>query len=210
MIDGFIKVGSGTTAIKVADCEFNKNSALTLIKQAAARQIKLLALPELCLTGYSCGDLFFQDALPYSAEAALSSLLAHTSELDLMFAVGLPVKRWGKLYNCAAVCCHGDILGLVPKTVIPNYGELCESRHFSPGEASVQALTFAGRETFMGTDLVFPCDNVEGLSIGVEIGEDLWSYSPSSHKLSAYGATVIMNLSADSEGQPRPPTVKTL
>ncbi|NLV87220.1 MAG: NAD(+) synthase [Clostridiales bacterium] len=200
MIDGFIKVGSGTAAIRVADCEYNKNSALTLIKQAAARQIKLLALPELCLTGYSCRDLFLQDTLLSAAEAALSSLLAHTSELDLMFAVGLPVKRWGKLYNCAAVCCHGDILGLVPKTIIPNYGELCEGRYFSQGEASVQALTFAGRETFMGTDLVFPCDSVEGLSVGVEIGEDLCSHCPPSQKLSTYGATLIMNLSADSEG----------
>ncbi len=199
MRDGFIKIAAGTPKIRVADCEYNKNSVLTIIKQASDSGIKLLCLPELCLTGYTCGDLFLQDTLLNAAETELRSLLANTAELDLLFTVGLPVKYRGKLFNCAAVCCHGNLLALVPKTHVPNYGEFYELRWFSPSFEENLPLSFAGRETFMGKGLVFRCKTMSELCIGVEICEDLWSVSPPSEQLAQNGANVILNLSASDE-----------
>ena len=128
MKDGFVKVAAGTPKIRVADCDYNKNQVLNLIKEAETSGVKVLVLPELCLTGYTCSDLFMQIALIKSAEAALFNLLASTAEIDMLFAVGLPVFYNGKLYNCAAVCCKGQLLGLVPKLNLPNYGEFYEKR----------------------------------------------------------------------------------
>ena len=118
MRDGFVKVAAGTPKIRVADCAYNAGQVIALMEQAAEQGVKVLALPELCLTGYTCGDLFLQDTLLRGAEEALGTVLEATKELDILAAVGLPVRnKWtGKLYNCAAVLSRGELWGLVPKT----------------------------------------------------------------------------------------------
>lgn len=199
MRDGFIKVAAATPEIRVADCEFNKGSVLAQIKAAEQQGVKILALPELCITAYTCGDLFMQSALLKAAENALRSLLAATAQLDVLYAVGLPVSNAGKLYNCAAVCLRGELLALVPKRNIPNYGEFYEARWFSPAPAVGTMRSFAGREAYFGADIVFPCADMPGLCVGVEICEDLWAPVPPSAVLAAEGATLILNLSASDE-----------
>ncbi len=199
MKDGFITVAAGTPEIRVADCEFNKNSILNIIKEAEKHGVKILALPEMCVTGYTCSDLFLQRALTKAAEDSLSEILASTAETDMLFAVGLPVLFGAKLYNCAAVCCRGALLALVPKMYLPNYGEFYEKRWFSEGEREGHPLPFAGRETYFGSDVIFTCGTMPGLCVGVEICEDLWAPVPPSSYLAQAGATVILNLSASDE-----------
>ena len=199
MKDGFIKVAAGTPNIRVADCEYNKNSILQTIKDAYNQGVKLLALPEMCITGYTCADLFLQRALTLSAEDALSHILADTSDIDMFFTVGLPVLFGGKLYNCAAVCCKGELLALVPKMFLPNYGEFYEKRWFAEGGSEGSPVSFAGRETYFGSNVLFECSSMPGLCVGVEICEDLWAAVPPSSALAQAGATVILNLSASDE-----------
>ena len=199
MRDGFIKAAAGTPEIRVADVEYNRESILKLIGRASDMGAKLLVLPELCLTGYTCGDLFLQSALTRAAEKALGSILSSTSDTGMLFALGLPVERGGKLYNCAAVCAGGQLLALVPKRNIPNYGEFYEARWFATGEGLSEELTFAGRRTLLSPRVLFPCAAVEGLCVGVEICEDLWAPAPPSGELAAGGASVILNLSASNE-----------
>ena len=133
MRDGFISVAAGTPKIRVADCRYNAEQIFTLMREADKQGVKVLALPELCLTGYTCGDLFLQRTLQQGALDALQTVLDASRELDVVALVGLPLLVRGKLYNCAAVLCRGQLLGLVPKTYLPNYGEFYEKRHFIPG-----------------------------------------------------------------------------
>ena len=123
MRDGFVKVAAGTPKIRVADCEYNAEQIIALMREAAAQGVKVLALPELCVTGYTCGDLFLQPSLLDGAERALGRILEETRELDLLTALGMPIRCKNKLYNCAVLIQKGAILGAVPKTHIPNYGE---------------------------------------------------------------------------------------
>ncbi len=200
MRDGFIKVAAGTPKIRVADCDYNAGQIIVLMKEAAGQGVKVLALPELCVTGYTCGDLFLQDTLLEGAEKALCRILEETKELDMVTTVGLPVRRQNKLYNCAAVIHKGKILGLVPKTYIPNYGEFYEARWFAPGAMEVEYdSTLCGQNVPLGTSQIFGAQNIPGLIIGVEICEDLWAVSPPSTRLVTLGATVILNLSASDE-----------
>ena len=200
MRDGFIKVAAGTPAIRVADCDYNARQCIDLIRQAAERGVKVLCLPELCLTGYTCADLFLQDTLLRGAEAALETILEATKEVDMLVAVGLPVRTGNKLYNCAAMVCGGELLGLVPKTYLPNYGEFYEKRWFESGlEEEYLTVTLCGRETFLGSNQLFQCEDMPQLVVGVEICEDLWAAQPPSVKLAANGATLILNLSASNE-----------
>ena len=131
MRDGFVKVAAGTPKIRVADCRYNAEQIFTLMREADKQGVRVLCLPELCLTGYTCGDLFLQDTLLRGAEEGLKTILEATRNLDMVAAVGLPVRANNKLYNCAAVIHKGQILGLVPKTHIPNYGEFYERRWFA-------------------------------------------------------------------------------
>ena len=200
MRDGFIKVAAGTPAIRVADCDYNAQQCIDLIRQAAERGVKVLCLPELCLTGYTCADLFLQDTLLRGAEAALETILEATKEVDMLVAVGLPVRTGNKLYNCAAMVCGGELLGLVPKIYLPNYGEFYEKRWFESGlEEEYLTVTLCGRETFLGSNQLFQCEDMPQLVVGVEICEDLWAAQPPSVKLAANGATLILNLSASNE-----------
>ena len=203
MRDGFIKVAAGTPNIKVADCDYNAGQIIALMREAAAQGVKVLALPELCITGYTCGDLFLQDTLLQGAENALSRILEETKELDMLTAVGLPVwNHWdSKLYNCAAVINRGKLLGLAPKIYIPSYGEFYEGRWFASGRGADYFLTLCGQRVNLDAHnpVVFDCENVPNLTVGVEICEDLWSAAPPSTHLALNGATVILNLSASNE-----------
>ena len=199
MKDGFVKTAAGTPRIRVADCAFNAASTLETIRAAEKAGVKVLALPELGLTGYTCGDLFLQSTLLRGAADALEELLRETAETEVLFAVGLPVAAFGKLYNCAAVCCRGELLGLVPKRSLPNYGEFYEQRWFAPGELETREIVFAGRKTLFGAGLLFACSEVPALTVGVELCEDLWAPLPPSTGLALAGATVILNLSASDE-----------
>ncbi len=202
MYDGLIKMAVGVPRIRVADCRYNAESCLTLIREAAAEGVKILCLPELCLTGYTCGDLFLQSALLRGAEEGLTLLLRRTASLDVVFAVGLPYRHGGKLYSCAALCHKGVVLGLVPKTHIPNYTEFYEARWFTSGRELGEAgfyVPLCSQQPRFSTGLVFRCENVPDLTLGIEICEDLWAPDTPSTRLAAEGATVILNLSASDE-----------
>ena len=204
MRDGFVKVAAGTPKIRVADCRYNAEQIFTLMREADKQGVKVLALPELCLTGYTCGDLFLQPTLLRGAEEGLATILEATRNLDMVTAVGLPVRdKWdNKLYNCAAIIQNGEILGLVPKTYLPNYGEFYEGRWFAPsgGPGGVDHnLTLCGQQVNLSCSGVFACGSLDGLVIGVEICEDLWAPEPPSAVLARQGATIILNLSASNE-----------
>ena len=199
MKDGFIKVAAATPKIRVADCDYNAGQIIALMKEAAALGVKVMAFPELCITGYTCGDLFLQPTLIRGAEEALGRILEETKDLDLVAAVGLPIAHENKLYNCAAVIHKGDVLGLVPKTYIPNYGEFYEERWFASETLAETRLPLAGGWTVLISRNIWSCKAIPNLTIGVEICEDLWAVEPPSGKLAAAGATVILNLSASDE-----------
>ena len=198
MRDGFVKVAAGTPEIRVADCRYNAEQIFTLMREADKQGVRVLALPELCLTGYTCGDLFLQDTLLKGAEEGLATILEATKNLDMLTALGLPVKNpWdGKLYNCAAVIHRGEIRGLVPKTWLPNYGEFYEMRWFASGKDLDASVELCGRSVSLCTNLVWACDTMPDLVVGVELCEDLWASTPPSVALAQAGATVILNLSA--------------
>ena len=199
MKDGFLKAAALSPALRVADCAYNVRQITEALRKAAARGVKLAVFPEFCLTGYTCGDLFLQRTLQTGAQDALSALLAETQELDVVALVGLPLLVHGKLYNCAAVLCHGRILGLVPKTYLPNYGEFYEKRQFTPGSTDVELTEVCGQQVPFGTSLLFRCRQMPSFVLGVEICEDLWSALPPSTFHALAGATVIANLSASDE-----------
>ncbi len=201
MRDGFVKVAAGTPKIRVADCRYNAEQIFTLMRQADQQGVKVLALPELCLTGYTCGDLFLQSALLRGAQEGLQTILDATRNLDMLAAVGLPVrgKYDNKLYNCAAVIQKGEILGLVPKTCLPNYGEFYEQRWFTPGQPGMCVEAELCGESYAIGQTLFRCETVPNLVVGVEICEDLWAAEPPSTSLALEGATVILNLSASNE-----------
>ncbi len=203
MRDGFVKVAAGTPKIRVADCGYNAGQIIKLMKEAAARGVKVLALPELCITGYTCGDLFLQPALLDGAGRALERILEETGSLDMLAALGMPVRANGKLYNCAVAIQKGEVLAVVPKTHLPNYGEFYELRWFAPGGGALDAMPQDDVLAFgsyggMGQSVI-DCPDVPGLKIGVEICEDLWACDPPSRRLAEAGATVILNLSASNE-----------
>ena len=196
---GFLRCAAFSPALRVADCDYNADQIIAAMRQAAGQGVQLLCLPELCLTGYTCSDLFLQQTLYQGAEAALARILAESRSCPLVVLVGLPVCQGGKLYNCAAVVAGGRLLGLVPKRHLPNYGEFYEHRHFAPGPRQPVAVTLAGQPTRMGTDQLFVCAEMPELVLGVEICEDLWAPVPPSCAHALAGATLVCNLSASDE-----------
>ena len=199
MKDGFLKAAALSPALRVADCAYNAGQIAASLQACAGRGIKLAVFPELALTGYTCGDLFFQQALQQAALQGLAQILQASEGLDLIALVGLPVAVNGKLYNCAAVVCGGRLLGLVPKTCLPNYGEFYEKRHFAPGDKKVRTVTVCGQQVPFGTQLLFQCRQMPAFVLGVELCEDLWSALPPSTFHALAGATVLANLSASDE-----------
>lgn len=207
MKDGLICVAAGTPSIRVADCAHNGAEIVRLMEEAQEQGVKILVLPELCLTGYTCGDLFLQDTLLDGALEALRSVMQATQHLEVLCALGMPLRAGGKLYNCAVVIQYGQVVTVVPKTHIPNYGEFYEQRWFASGEGLFFDHSFLvrlphleeGWQELYGASPLMECPDVPGLRIGVELCEDLWVSDPPSRTLAEYGATVILNLSASNE-----------
>ena len=187
MRDGFVKVAAATPKIRVADCEYNAGEIVKLAREAAELGVKVLTFPELCVTGYTCGDLFLQNALLDGAESALERILKETAELDMLIALGLPVRHLDKLYNCAALIHRGRLLALVPKTHLPNYGEFYEKRWFTSGEGVRDYAKIAGQNAPLYSGMLLDCKTVPGLTVGVEICEDLWTADPPSTGLARAG-----------------------
>ena len=199
MKDGFVSVACGTPKLRLADCNYNAEQTFTMMRKAEKAGAKVLVLPELGLTGYSCGDLFYQDTLLRSAEEALSTVLAATRNLEVVTAVGLPLRINNKLYNCAAIIQKGTVLGVVPKTHLPNYGEFYEKRQFAAAPEENGTVTLLGKSVPFGNRLVFRCATMPDLALGFEVCEDMWAPCSPSVDLAAAGATVVGNLSASND-----------
>ena len=199
MKQGFVKVASATPGIRVADPVYNAQVICTQMREACEHGAKIVVFPELCITGYTCHDLFLQNLLLEKAKEALLKITEETKHLQALVLVGLPVEKNGRLYNVAAVLYQGSILGMIPKKNIPTYAEFYEGRHFTPGEETVQEYILAGQTVPFGTNLLFRCEELPELVLGCEICEDLWVADPPSTSHALMGATVIANLSASNE-----------
>jgi NAD+ synthase (glutamine-hydrolysing) len=197
---GFVKAAAVTPKIKVADTKYNAELILDMMKESARQGAKIVVFPELCLTGYTCQDLFLQERLLQGAKDALMKLVKESASLDAIFFVGLPFEILGKLYNVAAVFSHGEVLGLVPKSYLPNYNEFYEARHFVSGaELATEVVLPDGSCVPADRDLLFVCEQMPKLRIGVELCEDLWTPNPPSISHALAGASVLVNLSASNE-----------
>ena len=196
---GLIKVAAAIPGVRVADIDFNVQQTESLIAQAEGKGVELLVFPELCITGYSCQDLFQQQLLLDKAEEALLMLLDFTRKLDVIAVVGMPVRIGALLYNCAVVIQHGCLLGVVPKTYLPNYGEFYEKRWFaSAADLAPQEIYLAGSPVMVSAEpVVFRTG--DGVGFGIEICEDVWAPLPPSNNLALAGADIILNLSATDE-----------
>ena len=199
MKDGYVRVEVVTPDIKVADCIFNTEQICRQIDKAYDAQVSVIVFPEMCITGYTCNDLFLQDTLLSDAQKSLASIAEHTKGRNMVTVVGLPFEYCNKLYNVAAVIKDGVILGLVPKKYIPNYNEFYERRQFTEGFDKAVKVCIAGQQTYMGSRILFRCSDFEKLVIGVEICEDLWTPLPPSVSHAMNGATLIVNPSASNE-----------
>lgn len=199
MRDGFVKVCACTPDVRVADVDFNVERCIDVTRDAVERDgAKLVVLPELCITGYTCGDLFWQDALLDAAQRGLFAFAEKTEDLDALIFVGVPWRVNGKLYNCAAAVSHGDVLALVPKVFVPNYNEFYELRHFTPATPGAPcSVDLSQQESCpFGTNLLLRCASMPDLVVAAEICEDLWAPNPPSARHAVAGATVVVNLSA--------------
>lgn len=199
MEQGFLRVAAATPKIKVADCEYNGEQIIDLIQTAAEKKVKVLVFPELCITGYTCSDLFEQDVLLSSAAEVLLKICEATRGKDMLVLVGLPFEWDGRLYNAAAVLLDGKILGIIPKKNIPNYSEFYEGRHFTAGVEEIIWVQINEKDIPFGTNILFECRTVKGFTLAAEICEDVWVPCPPSISHALAGATVIANLSASDE-----------
>ncbi len=199
MEHGYIKVAALTPQIRVADTVYNGEKIREKMDEAAGQRAKILVFPELALTGYTCEDLFLQETLLDGAKEALRGIADHSQEMDCLTFVGLPLEKDGKLYNVAAAVQGGRVLAFIPKTVIPNYGEFYEARHFASGYGKEGSVLFDGKEIPFGTRILFRVDAVEGLAVACEICEDVWAAQTPSTSHALAGATLIANLSASNE-----------
>ena len=199
MRHGFVKVAAVTPKIRVADPEYNAGQIIERMEEALEQGAKLIVFPELCLTGYTCNDLFLQELLLHGAKEQLKRIADSTKGNDALVFVGLPLEKDHKLYNVAAALQDGEVLAFIPKTYIPNYAEFYEARYFSPGKRELEQVWFDGEEVPFGTNILFEADGMEGLTVGCEICEDFWTPNPPSTAHALAGATVIVNLSASNE-----------
>ena len=197
MNHGFVKVASAIPSVKVADCQYNVEQIESLIVQAEGHGVEIICLPELSLTAYTCQDLFQQQLLLEEAEMALIHLMNFTRSLDIISIVGLPVTYKGSLLNCAAVIQKGKILGMIPKTYLPNYKEFYEKRWFTSGiDIAAGSLLVCGQQVPLNQFILF---RTPSCTFGVEICEDMWAPIPPSSYLAMQGAEIIFNLSADND-----------
>lgn len=197
---GFVKTAAATPEIRVADCEYNANQIISCVKEAYQNGASLLVFPELCVTGYTCSDLFLQSTLLKAAEKAVLRIKNETKHLDIVFAVGVPIAVNQSLYNCGVVICKGEILGAVPKVNIPNYSEFYELRHFTSGKNINTEISYAGEEWVeISAAQYFTCCDIDDFTFGVEICEDLWVAESPSIRLAQSGAAIICNLSCSDD-----------
>ncbi|MDD6484424.1 MAG: NAD(+) synthase [Clostridiales bacterium] len=199
MKDGFVKVACAAVDIRVGDTVYNSDNIIKAVRLAAGEGAKLIVFPELCISAYTCSDLFLQRTLLDGVKDALLKIAKETADCDIISVVGAPVEYGGELYNCGAVINRGEIKGLVPKTNIPNYGEFYEARHFSPGGTDIKNVFIGSQCVPMSTRLLFRAPDMPDFVLGIEICEDLWTPTPPSGELALAGATVIANLSASNE-----------
>ena len=199
MRDGFIKVAAVSPKIRVADAAYNSKVICEGIREAAREGAKVIVFPELSITGYTCGDLFLQETLLTGALEALREIMTFTEGQDAIVFVGFPFAYNGKIYNAAAALKGGRLLGIIPKTYLPAYGEFYETRYFARGMEETLTVSCLGQETLFGTKLLFACEELRELVIGAEICEDLWTPEPPGIRHARNGATVLVNLSASNE-----------
>ena len=198
MTHGFIKVATATPSIKVADCRHNADKILSLVRRAHEEGVHLLVLPELCITGYTCQDLFLQQALLESAQENAIKVASKVPR-NMVVVFGAPVELRGKLHNCAIVASAGKVLGIVPKINIPNYLEYYEQRWFSPALPNEEIVELGDQSVVMGGKLIFTCNQLPYFRLACEVCEDLWVPNPPSVNHAINGATVIANVSASDE-----------
>lgn len=197
---GFVRVAAVVPALQVADIRSNTQEIIDALRQAASRGCQLALFPELCITGYSCADLFYQALLQQQASEALLAIARATGEYQIAAVVGLPLEIGGKLYNCAAFVNEQTVLGIVPKTYLPTNNEYYEERWFSSAkDCPFDVVHRAGKVIPFGTDLLFSAANLPGCTLGIEICEDLWSVQPPSGSMALAGATILLNPSASDE-----------
>ena len=199
MKHGFVKVAAATPDIRVADVAYNTEKIREDIAEACGNGAKILVFPELCVTGYTCGDLFTHDVLLEAARRAVLELAEFTADKDILVFVGVPLDIEGKLYNVAAALNRGKIIGLTTKTFLPNYGEFYEMRQFTPGPSEAGYISFEGDRIPFGPQILFQATAMENLIVSAEICEDVWSPIPPSIGAALEGATVIVNCSASDE-----------
>ena len=199
MKQGFVKVAAITPDMRVADADYNTAEICKNIGEAVEAGAKVLVFPELAITGYTCGDLFFQDALLKSAEEGLRKIVEYTKGKDALIFVGLPFVHAGKLYNVAAALNDGELLGFTTKTFLPNYDEFYEMRYFQPGPTTLEQTLFDGKQVAFGPQILFECREMKELVVAAEICEDVWAPVPPSVPAAIQGATIIVNCSASDE-----------
>ena len=199
MKHGFIRVAAITPELRVADITYNSQIILEAMEIAAKTGVKIAVFPELCITGYTCQDLFLQDELLVSSKRALEQLVKHSEGLDCLYFIGLPLAIDGKLYNMAAAVHRGRLLGLIPKIYLPNYNEFYEARHFHSGRHLDTEIEFSGQKVPVSSRILFCCKEMPSLRISAELCEDLWVPNPPSISHCLAGATMIVNLSASNE-----------
>lgn len=199
MKQGFVKVAAATPDIRVADVEYNAGQICHMIDEAVNEGAKIIVFPELCITGYTCSDLFTQEVLLDHAREALHQIAVYTEEKDALVFVGVPLSVDGELYNVAAALNHGEILGLTTKTFLPNYGEFYEMRQFREGPRTAREILFDGKRIPFGPQILFAASSMSELLVSAEICEDVWSPVPPSIEAAREGATIIVNCSASDE-----------
>src|SRR6266853_4679497 len=194
---GFIRAAVCIPSLRVSDPEFNTERTLELARQASKANVAVALFPELGISAYSNEDLFHQDALLDASKAAVAQLVAESEKMTPVLLAGAPLQFDGKLFNCAVIIYRGKVLGLAPKSYLPNYREFYEKRQFTSGrDAGMSEVSFLGERVPFGNDLVFEAENLEGFKLHVEICEDVWTPIPPSTYAALAGATVLANLSA--------------
>lgn len=199
MRQGFVKVAAVTPNMKVADVDYNKQEICRIMDETVGNGAKIVVFPELCVTGYTCGDLFSQDVLLKKAEDTLKEIVEYTAGKDALFFIGLPYVVRNKLYNVAAAINRGKLLGMVTKTFLPNYNEFYEMRQFQPGPKQAEWIRYGDVEIPFGPQILFSCEEMPDLVVSAEICEDVWSPVPPSVQAALSGATLIVNCSASDE-----------
>ena len=199
MKDGFLLAATATPEIKIADPAYNADKIIKYMAQAKEMGVSLLVFPELSVTGYTCGDLFAARTLADAAMEALARIRAASKGFGALVFVGAPLRHHGKLYNCAVAVCGGELLGVVPKKHLPNYGEFYEKRNFTAAPDGVDRISLLDEDVPFGTGLIFRASNMPEFSVAAEICEDLWVVTPPSLSHAAAGAKIIVNLSASNE-----------